>query len=181
MLIATTVYTAFRGYAWTRIPVGLTEKLMDQLRALAAERRGEFPDPDIVERGVVATGPVAAAFTIRNVPGWDSNGRASEYSAFAFFKAADAAQIDFSKLFDHPFFTMPTREVAETLDRVCGPSEPAPITAAGQLVCRRHLDALPSSQCGDVLAKYFTKSNQWTFRMNDDGTMSVDCAEWKRK
>lgn len=180
MELATSVYTAFRGYSWSRIPSWLTEKLMDQVREVAAAKRGDFPDPEKVDRGVIALGPVAAAFSIRNVPNWDSNGRASEYSAFAFFKAADAARFDFVKLLGLTFFNEPTRETTEAIDYTGESSSPAPITAAGQLVCRRHLDALPSTQCGDILAKYFTKSAQWIFRANDDDTMSVDCAAWER-
>lgn len=177
----TAVYTAFRGYRWSRIPDGLSEELMDRMRKLAAEPRGDFPDPDAVDSGVVAIGPVAAAFSIRNVPTWDSAGRASEYAAFAFFRSADAAGIDFGRILAHPFFTSPTRNPAETLVYSDRPAQAAPLTAAGQLVCRRHLAALPAVQCGDLLAGYCDKCEQWIFRANPDGTIAVDCAEWKRK
>ena len=181
MTLDTAVYTAFRGYRWSRIPDGLSEELMDRLRQLAAERRGDFPDPDAVDSGVVAVGPTAAAFSIRNVPAWDSAGRASEYAAFAFFASADAARMDFGRLLAHPFFNHPARESAATLACDDASAEAAPLTAAGQLICRRHLDALPAVQCGDLLAKYFDKCDQWIFRAKSDGSMSVDCAEWKRK
>lgn len=179
--LASAVYTAFRGYSWSRVPDGLTEGLMDRLRDLAAGKRGDFPDPDSVDRGVVAIGPVAAAFSIRCVPGWDSAGRASEYSAFVFFKSADAAAIDFSALLAHPFFASPTHDAPASIAYDGETAAVSPLPAAGQLLCRRHLDALPAAQCGDVLAKYFDKSEQWIFRTNNDGSMSVDCAEWKRK
>ena len=180
-LLATAVYSAFRGYSWSRIPEGLTERLIDRLREMAAAKRGDFPNPEAVDRGVVAVGPVAAAFTIRSVPDWDSNGRTSEYSAFAFFRSADANAFDFGRLIELPFFATPAREVPASIAYEGRTSESAPLTAAGQLVCRRHLDAIPSIQAGDLLAKYFTKSNEWIFRTNPDGTMSVDCAEWKSK
>lgn len=181
LTIATAVYTAFRGYSWSRIPEGLTERLVDRLREMAAAKRGDFPNPETVDRGVVAIGPIAAAFTIRNVHGWDSAGRASEYSAFSFFKSAEADSFDFGRLLELPFFSSPTREVPSSVSYDGPAAESAPLTAAGQLVCRRHLDAIPSAQAGDLLAKYFTRSNEWTFRANSDGTMSVDCAEWKSK
>ena len=181
VILSTAVYTAFRGYSWSRIPEGLTERLVDRLREMAAAKRGDFPNPETVDRGVVAIGPIAAAFTIRNVPGWDSAGRASEYSAFAFFKSAEADSFDFRRLLELPFFSSPTREVPSSVGYDGPAAESAPLTAAGQLVCHRHLDAIPSAQASDLLAKYFTKSNEWTFRANSDGTMSVDCAEWKSK
>lgn len=177
--IATAVYTAFRGYSWSRIPEGLTEKLIDLLRETAAAKRGDFPNPEAVDRGVIAIGPVAAAFSIRNVSGWDSAGRSCEYSAFAFFKSAEADSFDFGRLLELPFFSSPVHEIPSSTGYDGPPAGPAPLTAAGQLVCRRHLDAIPAAQAGDLLAKYFTKSNKWTFRANPDGTMSVDCTEWK--
>ena len=179
--LSTAVYTAFHGYSWSRIPEGFTERLLDRLRELAAENRGTFPDPGSCDRGVVAIGPFAAAFTIRNAPAWDSAGRASEYAAFAFFKSADADSFDFGKLIEIPFFATPSREVPSSVDYDGPAAESAPLTTAGQLVCRRHLDAIPSAQAGDLLAKYFTRSNEWTFRANSDGTMSVDCAEWRSR
>lgn len=177
----TAVYSAFRGYSWSRIPDGLSEALMDGLRSLAAEKRGDFPDPEAVDAGVVALGPTAAAYTIRSVPDWDSAGRASEYAAFVFFPSADAARIDFGRLLAHPFFSGPTRTPAETIVYDDGPATAAPLTAAGPLVCRRHLAALPAAQGGDLLAKYFPKCGEWIFRANPDGTMSVDCSDWKRQ
>lgn len=179
--LATSVYSAFRGYSWSRIPEGMSERMMDRLREFAAKPRGDFPDPESSERGIVAFGPVAAAFSIRTVPAWDSAGRASEYSAFAFFKSADAKSMHFGRLLKLPFFFKPTRDVPSSVDYDGSPAEPSPLTAAGQLLCRRHLDSLPAAQCGDILSKYFDKSDQWIFRMSDDDTMSVDCAEWKRK
>lgn len=180
-VLATAVYSAFRGYSWSRIPSGLSELLMDSLRVLASETRGDFPDPDAVDTGVVAIGPVAAAFTIRHVPNWDSAGRASEYAAFAFFQASEANLLDFGELLAHPFFAAATREPVENLTYIGAPAQASPLTAAGQLLCRRHLDALPAAQGGDILSKYYSKSGRWTFRTLPGGEMSVDCAEWKRK
>lgn len=180
--LATSVYSAFRGYSWSRIPDGLTERLLDRLRTLAAKERGEFPDPEAVDRGVVAIGPVAAAFSIRSVPGWDSSGRTSEYSAFAFFRSADAAAYDFGLLLRHPFFGVPSgHDTPETIFYEGAAATVSPLTAAGELVCRRRLAALPASQGGDILSKLFTRSNEWIFRSNPDDTLVVTCSEWTRR
>lgn len=175
------VYTAFHGYSWSRIPEGLTERIMDRLRNRAAAVRGEFPDPSSIEQGIVASGPVAAVYSIRTLPGWDSEGRAADYSAFLFFRAADAAKFDFGTLLGLPFLDLASRDVPECVPYDGGTAETSPLTAAGRLVCHRRLDSIPAVQCGDILAKYFTKSDSWLFRMNADGSMRIDCAEWKRR
>jgi len=177
--LATAVYTAFRGYSWSQIPNGLTERLLDRLRELATAGRGDFADADTVERGIVAIGPVAAVFTIRNVAEWDSAGRDCSYSAFVCFSCRQAAAFDFGRLLELPFLAQPVREPPAAITYTDGPSAPAPLAAAGPLVCHRHLDALPAAQCGDLLARSFARSGQWSFRPNPDGTMRIDCAQWQ--
>ena len=174
------VHCAYRGYAWSNIPEGLTERAMDSLRALAAEIRGEFPDAHKVDRGVVAIGPVAAAFSIRTAPAWDSAGRDSEYAAFAFFKSIDASSLDFGKLLALPFFDAVTREVPRSVTCEGGPAESAPLPVAGALVCKRRYANLPAAQGGDLLARYFSKNEHWIFRLSGSGTLDVECGEWKR-
>ena len=108
--IETAVYTAFRGYSWSRIPGSVGKDRMDMLYGMAAETRGEFPSPEAVDVGVVSDGVFAAAFSIFTAPDWDVEGRSAEYAAFAFVPCADAASVDFAALLRDAFFRVPTHE-----------------------------------------------------------------------
>ena len=112
LVIETAVYTAYRGYAWSRIPDAVGKERMDALYRMAAEIRGEFPPAEAVDTGVVSDGVFAAAFAIFTAPGWDVEGRSAEYAAFAFVPCAEAASVDFvqsAPASSVPSSTMPTR------------------------------------------------------------------------
>ena len=180
ILLSTTVYSANRGYHWSRLPDGVSEATLDRLYHLAAEERGDFPDPASVERGVVAIGDNAAVFTIRSVPGWDSEGRASEYAAFALFKPAEAAAIDFARVLENSFFNQPSRNPPPVVLYNGDGGVPAPATAAGNLLCRQEYDGLDPRAAGPLLAAYHARCDRWRFRFNENGaTMKVTCAAWK--
>ena len=93
-MLATTTYSAFRGYSWSHMPPGTDEAELDLLRRLASEERGDFPDPTDISRGLVSDGRIAAVYSIRTVAGWDSEGRASEYAALALMPVEDDEEAD---------------------------------------------------------------------------------------
>ena len=178
MELAAAVYTAHRGYAWSWVPPGLTEATLDALYSRAAENRPEFPTETDVERGVVSDGIWAAAFTIRNVQSWDSEGRAADYAAFAFLRCADAGRVDFNALLAHDFFRVPQRVPAASIVYEGPAALTAPLDAPGRLLCRHSLDALDVRSIGTLLATYGAKSPAWSFHVNGEFA-AASCAPWR--
>ena len=179
-ILATTTHSAFRGYAWSHLPPGLNETELDGLRRLASKDRGDFPEPTDIARGIVSDGRVAAAYSIRTVAGWDSEGRASEYAAFAIMPLEDAGSIDLVALLSHPFFTLPSHEPPTTIE-YSGPQSAIPPTdAAGRLLCRRMIGSFDPHAAGTLLAKYGRNSSKWAVRLGTSGTATVECGEWRK-
>ena len=179
-IIATTTYSAFRGYAWSHIPAGTSEAELDWLRRLASEGRGDFPEPTDITCGLVSNGRIAAAYSIRTVGGWDSEGRASEYTAIALVPVEDAASVDLVALLAHPFFAMPSHEPPASIEYSGPKSGTPPIDAAGRLLCRQKIDNFDPHAAGALLAAYGKNSAKWTVRLCDDGTATVACGEWRK-
>ena len=179
-ILATTTHSAFRGYAWSHLPPGINEAELDGLRRLASEERGDFPDPTDISRGLVSDGRIVAVYTIRTVAGWDSEGRASEYTALALMPIEDAGLIDLAALLSHPFFTTPSHEPPTTIGYLGPQSATPPTDAAGRLLCRHRIDGFdPSAACA-LLATYGKNSSKWAVRLCDDGTATVECGEWRK-
>ncbi len=176
--LATAVYSAWRGYAWNRLPPGLDEARLDALYTLAASERGEFPDPDAVTAGVVADREVAAAFTIQTAPAWDDQGRDSEYGAFAFFRCREAAMIDIATLLAQSFFRCPARETPEYLTVPAVPAATPPLNAPGLLLTHNRLDGLNAHSVGALLAKYSIHSERWQFILTNSDLANASCAPW---
>ena len=179
-ILATTTHSAFRGYAWSHLPPGMSETELDSLRCLASEERGDFPEPTDIARGIVSNGRFAAAYSIRTVAGWDSEGRASEYTAFAIMPLEDAGRIDLVALLSHPFFSLPSHEPPTTIEYSGPQSATPPTDAAGRLLCRRSIDSFDPHASGALLAAYGKNSTKWAVRLCDDGTATVECGEWKK-
>ena len=179
-ILATTTHSAFRGYAWSHTPPGISEAELDGLRRLASEERGDFPEPTEISRGLVSDGRVAACYSIRTVAGWDSEGRASEYTAFAIMPLEDAGRIDLVDLLSHPFFAIPSHEPPTTIE-YSGPQSTIPPTdAAGRLLCRHKIDRFDPHAAGVLLATYGKNSTKWAVRICDGGTATVECGEWRK-
>lgn len=178
--IETAVYTAYRGYSWSRVPVSVGKGRMDALYRMSAEVRGEFPSPEAVDVGVVSDGEFAAAFAIFTVPGWDVEGRAAEYAAFAFVPCADAASVDFAALLGDEFFRVPAREPSQAI-AYSGPAASRPaVDAPGRLLSRRRIDEFDLSAAGSILAAYGPKCGKWIFRRGrDSGVATAECGPWR--
>lgn len=193
MLFPVTVNSAYRGYSWSRIPDGATGEQLDELLRIATDQRGDFPEPGRIDRGIAICRGLAVAYSIQSASAWDSEGRASEYTAFALFNPAEAAAIDFGRLLGHPFFITASRPAATgTVTKLEFESSPAvdpPLTAAGNLLCHQKFENLPAASAGKLIATYHTRSPLWLFRLNTT-TLStvphpsylftVTCSPWQK-
>jgi len=178
MRLPTVTYAAFRGYAWSGVPSGMTQTELDALSRMISDARGDFPDPLTVETGIVSDGRIAAAFTLQNVENWDANGRASDYTAFALFPVPLAKIINFVELISNDFFWTPTHTPPTFVDYVGTPAEPVPSEALYYL---RHGDRYllkDSRAIGSILAAYGANSRRWVCFMQPDGSLDVTCGKW---
>ena len=179
-LLETAVYTAYRGYAWSRTPDGLSVSGLEALYRLASAGRSDFPSPTEVTCGVVSDGSVAAAFTIRSVPNWDAEGRAADYAAFAFVPCAEAGEIDFRALLATPFFAQPERTPPATLAYEGPAAANPPLDAPGHLLCKRRLTTLDPSAIGVLLKTYAPRCDRWSFKLNDTmDNAAVETGAWR--
>lgn len=179
MLFHTLVYTADRGYAWSGTVPGVGPDELDRLLNLATAGAENSLAAGAVRRGVVANGRHAAAFAVRCLSAWDSEGRAALYAAFVLFPCATAAAVDVAALLAAPFFDEITRTPACGLDYRGGSAAEPPTDAAGRLLSRNRIDGgFDPHAVGALLAKYAAKSPEWTFLLEPDGTMSVTTAPW---
>lgn len=178
--IETAVYTAFRGYSWSRIPGSVGKDRMDMLYGMAAETRGEFPSPEAVDVGVVSDGVFAAAFSIFTAPDWDVEGRSAEYAAFAFVPCADAASVDFAALLRDAFFRVPTHEPPLSISYSGPVSSQPPVDAPGRLLSGRKISDFSLAASGSLLAKYGHRSGRWVFRIGGDcGVSTAESGPWR--
>ena len=176
------VYSANRGYSWSNVPEGTDVAVLDRLLAFAAETRPTFASVADVSSGLVSDGSLAAAFSLRTVPAWDSEGRPSDYTAFAVFPARLAAEIDLSVLLADPFFSTPTHEPPTVLDYAGPAATEPPVDAAGRLLSTNRIESLDARCAGKLLATYAGKCGRWIFRMNADGrTVSAVTDPWRFK
>lgn len=180
MAIDTAVYTAYRGYAWSRVPDAVGKERMDALYRMAAEIRGEFPSAEAVDTGVVSDGVFAAAFSIFTAPGWDVEGRSAEYAAFAFVPCAEAASVDFSALLDSAFFSLPARVPPPSV-AYSGPAAARPaVDVPGRLLSGRKVANFDLAATGSLLSAYGTKSERWIFRRDRaSGAATAESGPWR--
>jgi len=179
MTLLTSVYSAYRGYAWSNVPSGLDGRMLDAIYSIAAKTRPDFADENDVQSGLVSDGSLAAAFAIRRIAAWDAEGRASDYGAFAFFPAAAAASVDLSLLLLDQFFWAPSRTPPQTISYVGPAASAPPLDAPGRLLCRQRCDLPDAHSAGALLSQYATRSVDWAFRMNADGSVAVTCSPWR--
>ena len=179
-VIETAVYTAYRGYAWSRISEAVGKERMDALYRMAAEARGEFPSPDSVDVGVVADGSYAAAFAIFTAPGWDVEGRAAEYAALAFIPCAEAASVDFAALLGDAFFRVPAREPSASIAYAGPAASRPPMDAPGRLLSGRKIADFDLASAGALLAAYGMRSERWIFRRDrKSGAVTAESGPWR--
>lgn len=176
--LPTAVYTANRGYAWSRIPDGIGQRVLDEFLETAMSTVPEFTSSGHVSYGVVSNGSVAAFFAIREIAGWDSVGRAAQYAAFAFAKCDACASIDAAKLFSHPFFREPKHMPDDSIAYSGDPSVEPPLASIGRLLCHNRLEDLETAAIGATLCVYGAKSPRWLFRVDGEAA-TVETAPWR--
>lgn len=177
--IASAVYTADRGYAWSAVPVVPSAERLDEFLRAAQAMRPDFPSDDEATVGVLAIGGDIAAFTIRRARKWDSAERDADYAAFAFIPCADAAKIDFVELLAGGFFTTPSHNPPSQIDYDGPASATPPTDAAGRLLCRNRYDNLDPHAIGALLAPYGRKADRWTFTFAN-GACAASTTPWRR-
>jgi len=178
MTLPTSVYTANRGYSWSSAPEGIPTSRLDLLHRYISNVRGDFPDPLSVEVGVVSDGKIAAAFTIQNVDGWDSEHRACDYAAFAFFPVGEAANIDFIDLVNNDFFWTPSREPLTSIDYTGGPSQKVSQQDVLHLAMHRECLLKNPRAVGDLFFRYGNRSAQWVCLMKAENILKIICNSW---
>ena len=177
--IETAVYTAYRGYSWSRIPSAVGMDRIASLYHMAAEIRDEFPSADAVDSGVVSDGVVAAAFTIFTAPCWDVEGRAAEYAAFAFVPCTDAAAVNFEVLLGDGFFSVPEHEPPSAIEYSGPPASSPALDAAGRLLSGCTIDDFDLASAGALLATYGSKCGRWVIRRGrDSDAATAKCGPW---
>ena len=178
--IETAVYTAYRGYAWSRIPAAVGKERMDALYRMAAEVRGEFPSADAVDVGVVSDGAFAAAFSIFTAPGWDVEGRSAEYAAFAFVPCAESASVDFAALLGDGFFRVPSHEPPQTIAYSGLGASRLAVDVPGRLLSGRKIAGFDLASVGVLLASYGARSGRWIFRRDQGtGAATAESGPWR--
>lgn len=179
------VYTAVRGYAWSKRPEGIPDQQLDALLAASMGTRGDFVADGIITKGVASICGMAAAFTIQRAHAWDSEGRDADYAAFAFIPADRCTDVDFADLLNDDFFKTPSRMPPDMLDYKGPSSTPPPLNAAGKLLCHNRLESFDAHAIGALLAAHAAHCDRWIFRFadnspSDEASVSVQTSPWHR-
>jgi len=177
--IPAATYSAFRGYAWSHIPVAAPEDALDRLLRLAEEARAALPNAPGAVRGCVSDGRLVAPFALFTAPGWDCEGRDSDYAALAVLTVASARLVDFVALLADPFFSVPTRNPPEKLAYAGPASSAPPVDAAGRLLCRGRLDDFDPRAAGALLSAYGRRADRWQVVLSPEGGACVSCGPWR--
>jgi len=175
------VYTAYKGYAWSNVPMGMTAAEMDALSRMISDARGDFPDPLSVDTGLVSNGRIAAAFTMQNVDRWDINGRAADYVAFVFFPVPMARIVDFVNLISNDFFWTPSHTPPDSVDYAGPAAIDVPMEALGGLLRENRCRLQDPRAVGSLLTAHGARSSRWICLMQPDGSLSVECDPWQKQ
>jgi len=123
--------------------------------------------------GLVIEGNVAAAFTLQNVENWDSEGRASDYYAMAFFSACEADKIDFVQLMNNNHFWMPTREPPTSIDYHGPASADCDKTLQTVLQTRRRVRIEDLHAVGTFLSDAHSRFDRLICRLCEESVLEV--------
>jgi len=180
MKFPSAVYTAYKGYAWSNVPMGMSLAELDALSRTISDARGDFPDPLSVDTGLVSNGRIAAAFTMQNVESWDVNGRAADYAAFVFIPVPMARIVDFVNLISNDFFWTPSHTPPTAVDYSGPAADSLPTESVGALL-RENRCHLPNPRAlGSLMTAYGARSSRWVCLMQPDGSASVECDPWNK-
>lgn len=175
MRLDTTTYSASHGYVWSSVPACASLRKLNQLFRYISSARGDFPDTDTVDAGLVSDGSVVAAFTLQNVDNWDCEKRASDYAALALFTIEQAANIDFVELLGNPFFWTPSHQPKSSLVYAGPPSAEPPAVATRRLQKEHQYLLREPRAIGALLARCAQKSSRWICLMKAENALNVEC------
>lgn len=185
--IPVAVFTAKRGYDWTRLPSFTTleevERIYEEVGALKADFQGDLSLGDVF-KGVILKPNFAFAFRLQIVEKWDQAKRDANYCAAAFVPLEHLADVDFDRLLDMDYFSVPSRSPDDTLRYVDEDyTEPEPHT--WEPVLQNFIDGnlQDFSWCliGPMLARYRAGNSMWVFaRMACKSEMrhKIKLGEW---
>jgi hypothetical protein len=168
------VYTAWQGYAWSRIPDGISSEEMDIMYRRIGEWRPSYMSPGDSYEGVFYFNGLLAAFKMQCVQRWDAARRDVDYCAFAFMGYDVMKKFDFEFLLGLDVFSIPTRTPGRSIE-YCGPtSSPYSIADAMKLRDSCKSDHVDFHCIGDMLDTCGMYCPEWIFgRTSFDGVRSA--------
>lgn len=182
MNIPFAVYTAFRGYAWSSVPDGMSAERLDDLYRKACALRPDFLGGDDYLEGVLCDMGTVVAFRLQSVPKWDSVGRTAEYGAFAFPSFGTIRAVDFGSLLSHEAFLVPNREPPPSIEY----GGPTAVLHDDNYLCelyeRGTMDKCDFRAIGDILYTYQECCNFWRFTrccVGGEVTVTVGAEPWE--
>jgi len=181
MTLVLTTYSAFKGYSWSSVPPGISPWKLNQFYRLITAAQGNFRNARVFDAGVVSDGKTVAVFTRRNIEGWDSENRASDYAALAFFPVNEAAAVDLVELLQDDFFQTPTRQPPATLEYTGPASATMPPSAEASLRERGEYLLCNPRATGDLIARLGNRSPRWICLFKTDNILKIECNNWKQQ
>ena len=119
--IPVAVFTAKRGYDWTQLPDFVAQDeadaLFERVMSLLSNYCVDLSVHDIF-KGVIYEGKFAFAFCLQKAEKWDQANRNANYCACAFVTNECLADVDFERLLDNEYFTIPNHNPTAVLDYV---------------------------------------------------------------
>ncbi len=196
--IPVAVFTAHRGYDWSKLPDfisrdeadSLFEKIMS-VKTVYCE--GELPVGDAFKGVLYTDGMYAFAFRLMTAEKWDQAKRNANYCACAFVSRDKFKEVDFERLLDMDYFKNPIANPAATLDYVDEDYTP-PQNEECYSAVMRLVDGNRDgkwSLIGSVLSRFGCANIQWLFAriirkgdikdVSNFGNWDLGCLENYRK
>lgn len=116
--IPVAVFTAKRGYDWTKLPKFVSQdeadRLYEEVGILKAGFQSDLSVGDVF-KGVIFKSEYAFAFRLQIVEKWDQANRDANYCAAAFIPLENLSDIDLGRLLDMDYFTVPNKAPGDVL------------------------------------------------------------------
>lgn len=110
--IPVAVFTAYRGYDWSKLPDFVSrdeaDSLFEKIMSVKTNYCDDFLPYDDAFKGVLYEGKYAFAFRLMTAERWDQAKRDSYYCACAFIPQDKLMDVDFERLLDMDYFKTPT-------------------------------------------------------------------------
>lgn len=167
--IPVAVFTAKRGYDWTKLPKFVSQDEADRLyEEVGILKAGFLSDLSVgdVFKGVIFKSEYAFAFRLQIVEKWDQANRDANYCAAAFIPLENLSDIDLGRLLDMDYFTVPNKAPGDALHYIdedySEPDESTWIPILQNLIDGKSED-FSWSLIGPMLAKCHDANAMWAF------------------